>query len=110
MPSEHLYNESHIRTRNSIERTNGVWKRRFPALCYGLRCHIDTVLSVIVATAVVHNIALTMNEDVPPPPEGINEQELDYLIQQGHIPAFNVQQNVNLDFRNEIVNNFFANL
>lgn len=110
MPAEHLYNESHIRTRNCIERTNGVWKRRFPALCYGLRCHVDTILTVIVATAVLHNFALMMHEDVPPPPVEINAEELEYLLQQGHIPPVNLQQNVNHDFRNDIINNFFANL
>ncbi|ERL90324.1 hypothetical protein D910_07673, partial [Dendroctonus ponderosae] len=34
--AERLYNESHIRTRNVIERCFGVWKRRFPVLAYGL--------------------------------------------------------------------------
>ncbi|KAK5639733.1 hypothetical protein RI129_010544 [Pyrocoelia pectoralis] len=108
--AEQRYNESHIRTRNCIERTNGVLKRRFPALCYGLRCKVDTVLTVIVATAVLHNIALTMHEDIPPPPVDMNPEELDYLIQQGQIPAINVQQNINYDVRNDLVLNYFANL
>lgn len=30
--AERLYNESHIRTRNIIERLFGIWKRRFPIL------------------------------------------------------------------------------
>lgn len=33
---EALYNESHIRTRNVIERCFGIWKRRFSALATGL--------------------------------------------------------------------------
>ncbi|XP_044753931.1 putative nuclease HARBI1 [Coccinella septempunctata] len=32
--AEHLYNEAHIRTRNTIERCFGIWKRRFPILAY----------------------------------------------------------------------------
>ncbi|XP_031353797.1 putative nuclease HARBI1, partial [Photinus pyralis] len=109
-PAQQLYNESHIRTRNCIERTNGVWKRRFLALCYGLRCHIDTALTVIVATAVLHNIAINMHEDMPPPPNDINAEELEYLIQQGQIEAIQGPQHINYDFRTHIVNNYFAHL
>lgn len=36
-PAEHLYNESQIRTRNPVERSYGVWKRRFPILVLGMR-------------------------------------------------------------------------
>jgi len=31
-----LYNESQIRTRNVVERSFGVWKRRFPVLSLGI--------------------------------------------------------------------------
>lgn len=107
---EQLYNEAQIRTRNCIERTNGVYKRRFPALCYGLRCSLPNALNVIVATAVLHNIALNMNENIPPPPEGINGEELNYLIQQGDIPAVDLHENVLYDFRSDLIQNYFANL
>ncbi|XP_031348100.1 putative nuclease HARBI1 [Photinus pyralis] len=107
---QQLYNESHIRTRNCIERTNGVWKRRFPVLCYGLRCEMETGLTIIVATAVLHNIAINMRDDVPPPPNDINAEELDYLIAQGQIPVINVNENINYDFRTDLINNHFANL
>ena len=108
--AQQLYNESQIRTRNTVERTIGVWKRRFPCLSYGLRCKIETSLTVIVATAVLHNIARTMHEEVPPPAVGINMEELEYLIQQGQIPGINPQENLIHDFRNDILNNHFANL
>lgn len=36
-PAEILYNESQIRTRNAVERSYGVWKRRFPVLSLGMR-------------------------------------------------------------------------
>ncbi|XP_011862970.1 PREDICTED: putative nuclease HARBI1, partial [Vollenhovia emeryi] len=56
--AEQLYNESHIRTRNCIERVFGIWKRRFPILALGSRFQtVEKVLPVIVATAVLHNIA-----------------------------------------------------
>lgn len=108
--AQQLYNESHIRTRNVVERTIGVWKRRFPCLSYGLRCKFETSLVVVVATAVLHNIARVMHDDDPPPPVGINIEELDYLIAQGEIPPINPQENVLYNFRNDIIDNYFANL
>jgi hypothetical protein len=34
--AENLFNESQIRTINLVERSYGVWKRRFPAVAMGL--------------------------------------------------------------------------
>lgn len=59
--AEILYNESLIRTRNVVERSYGVWKRRFPCISMGLRVKIDTALNIIVATAILHNIAVDRN-------------------------------------------------
>lgn len=64
-PAENLYNESIIRTRNVVERQYGVWKRRFPILSQGIRLEVETAMTVIVATAVLHNIAIDMKEDIP---------------------------------------------
>jgi hypothetical protein len=50
---QQLYNNSHIKTRNVIERQFGCWKRRFPVLAYGCRIKIETTLTLIVATAVL---------------------------------------------------------
>jgi hypothetical protein len=52
-PAEQLYNESHIRTRNVVERCFGVLKRRFPILAYGCRLQSNKVLIIIVATSVL---------------------------------------------------------
>lgn len=57
-PAEHRYNESQIRTRNPVERSYGVWKRRFPILAIGIRVRIEKTLSIINACAVLHNIAI----------------------------------------------------
>ncbi|KAK5648057.1 hypothetical protein RI129_002949 [Pyrocoelia pectoralis] len=65
-PAENLFNESQIRTRNVIERTFGVWKRRFPILSVGMRCRIPLTQAIIVATAILHNIARNENENLPP--------------------------------------------
>lgn len=64
-PAQSLYNESQIRSRNVIERCFGVWKRRFPVLCIGLRCKLPLAQDVIVACAVLHNLARTKNEEEP---------------------------------------------
>lgn len=110
--AERLYNESHIRTRNSVERCIGVWKRRFPALAYGLRCKLETTLSVIVATAVLHNLAVDMNVEVPPPPDQINPNELNHLIEQGHVPpvVFPDPEGNNNNYRGVLIHNYFSNL
>ncbi|KAJ8917027.1 hypothetical protein NQ315_012945, partial [Exocentrus adspersus] len=84
--SEQLYNESLIRTRNIVERVIGIWKRRFPVLAYGMRIKLETVLTTIVATAVLHNIAREMNEPEPPAPLDIDIDHLHYLIAMGQIP------------------------
>lgn len=63
--AENLYNEFQIMTRNVVERQYGVWKRRFPILSLGVRVQLPTVMGIIVATVVLHNIGLDMNEEVP---------------------------------------------
>lgn len=63
---EKRYNRCQISTRNTVERSYGVWKRRFPAMKLGMRIDVDKVLVVIVATAVLHNMALGAGEDDPP--------------------------------------------
>nr|CAD7207158.1 unnamed protein product [Timema douglasi] len=66
LPEENLYNEAQIRTRGTVERQYGVWKRRFPVLSLGMRISLDTCQDVIVACAVLHNIAINANEEEPP--------------------------------------------
>uniref|UniRef100_A0A1Y1M783 DDE Tnp4 domain-containing protein n=1 Tax=Photinus pyralis TaxID=7054 RepID=A0A1Y1M783_PHOPY len=74
--AERLFNEAQIRTRNVIERTFGVWKRRFPVLSVGMRCKLHLVQQTIVATAVLHNIAV-LNNDIEFSEEGpIDEQDV----------------------------------
>ncbi|XP_068083427.1 putative nuclease HARBI1 [Anabrus simplex] len=64
--AQQLYNESLIRTRNTVERQYGVWKARFPVLALGIRQKIENVQGVIVACAVLHNMAIDNNEHQPP--------------------------------------------
>ncbi|KAK4881710.1 hypothetical protein RN001_005029 [Aquatica leii] len=43
----------------------------------------DTAMAVIVATAVLHNIALGMNEELPPCPDDLERENLENLIENG---------------------------
>jgi len=80
--AERRYNAAHVSARNCIERTNGMLKRRFPCLKYGMRLRLDNILPVIVATVVLHNIAvLTRDED--PDDDDELEQFIDSRRQRG---------------------------
>ncbi|KAJ8948137.1 hypothetical protein NQ317_011011 [Molorchus minor] len=105
-PSEHRYNESHIRTRNTY------LKRRFPILAYGSRLKTNTTLSVIVAASVLHNIAIGANDvEAPPLPEELNEHVLEQLIMNGHIPHINPEINEPVGagrmLRQQFINEYF---
>ncbi|KAE8742545.1 hypothetical protein FOCC_FOCC011955 [Frankliniella occidentalis] len=81
---EELYNQSQIQTRNPVERTIGVWKRRFPVLALGLTVTVDEAMPIIVACAVLHNI-LRKNGDPQPPDDSALELPMpwDALIAYG---------------------------
>ena len=80
--AERAYNAAHASARNCIERTNGIIKRRFPALKYGLRVRVDHALPVIVAAVVMHNIAVMMGDDEPPEDEQLS-RHIQSIRQQG---------------------------
>ncbi|XP_030749237.1 putative nuclease HARBI1 [Sitophilus oryzae] len=108
--AENLYNESIIRTRNVVERQYGVWKRRFPILKNGMRVKLETAMDIIVATAVLHNIALDMSEDIPgewleDAEEGENAEEGDGILE---LPNENI--NFGRQFRQVLINQHFAGL
>lgn len=101
---EEMYNRAHIATRNPIERTFGIWKRRFPCLAFGLRFRQQTNLGVIVATAVLHNIARDFNG---------NELEVDEAIENhirnlADVPLANNNENNNVGIRTALINNTFS--
>ncbi|KAM7290345.1 putative nuclease HARBI1 [Ixodes scapularis] len=61
------YQKAHIRTRNSVERAFGVWKRRFPCLDMRLQHKPERSAVIITACAALHNLARLRNEPCPPP-------------------------------------------
>lgn len=52
------YNAAHVKTRNVIERAFGVLKRRFSVLSTPVRTKLANTKNIIVACAVLHNIAI----------------------------------------------------
>lgn len=105
------YNQAHIQTRNTVERCFGVWKRRFPVLAYGCRLKLDNILAVIVATGVLHNIAMKQNENIPPAED---ENNLNNLIMDGQIPQIPQIRNdgaaEGMAVRNDFIANYFSRL
>lgn len=91
-PVKNLYNESQIRTRNVVERSYGVWKRRFPCLSLGLRIALEKVQPVVVACAVLHNIAIDQKDHLPPVEVEGFEEALAATIIPNIVPAEGVSQ------------------
>lgn len=56
---EERYNAAHTRTRNTVERAFGVWKRRFGILSIPIQTKLTTTKLIIMACAVLHNIAIS---------------------------------------------------
>ncbi|KAM7301071.1 putative nuclease HARBI1 [Ixodes scapularis] len=60
------YNKAHIKTRNSIERAFGVWKRRFPCLDMRLQHKPERSAGIITACAALHNLGRQLLDPCPP--------------------------------------------
>ncbi|KAJ8305567.1 hypothetical protein KUTeg_016163 [Tegillarca granosa] len=61
-PQKQLFNNRHCKTRCMIERAFGVWKRRFHVLHSEIRMKPTKVCKIIIACAVLHNIAIELKE------------------------------------------------
>ena len=61
------YNVAQIRTRNTVERMFGTWKRLFPCLSTTLRTKLQTTLTIIVATAVLYNFIRSRIDPIDEP-------------------------------------------
>ncbi|GFW07630.1 putative nuclease HARBI1 [Trichonephila clavipes] len=92
------YNAAHARARNVVERQYGVWKKRFSCIDTPFRCSLETAQTVIVATAVLHNLALSLGDD---------EDEDSRPLQQDDTMVNHSQEHGGIAKRNAIVANFF---
>lgn len=104
--AEQLYNESQIRTRNVIEKSFGVWKRRFAALAFGLRIKPLTAQAVIMATAVLHNVA--RDEAEPDPLADFDVEAALEVLEIQEVQYHNGIDNANV--RRSLIDTYFARL
>ena len=79
------YNRRQIRTRNIVERTIGIWKRKFACLTTKLQYTPEKVGAMIVACAVLHNIAIDHKEPIDYDPD-----PLPVVVEPAHNSAFGV--------------------
>ncbi|KAJ8912380.1 hypothetical protein NQ315_014748 [Exocentrus adspersus] len=109
--AEQLFNESQIRTRNCIERKFGQWKRRFPILAFGIRLKLEKDEAVVIATAVLENIARLLNEQDPPFDEE-GEVAVNFVNDVNIQPYMNIYNvnNVNAIVRHQLINDYFSQL
>lgn len=101
--AEENYNRHQIRARNVIERAFGLLKRRFA--CLGpdsrLRLRLETTMSVIVACAVLHNLCISRNINLPEMELPVNFVNFNQGVGERRL-AGNV-------FRRRIINQYFNN-
>lgn len=63
----------HGRTRRIVERTFGIWKRRFPCLSRGLQTKLLTSTAIVTACAILHNLSLIFNDTLEEEKEEVIE-------------------------------------
>lgn len=97
--AEKLYQNVHILMRNAVERSYGVVKKRFPALALGIIVKLKLALNIIIATFLLHNLAIIYNDTGSDFPEIEEAQE----EEPGDSNFFEEQNN-----RDAIINNFFT--
>ena len=59
---ERVYNAMFTRERVVIERLIGQWKMRFPILSHPIRLKLDRVPTVVMSTAILHNVVKVLKD------------------------------------------------
>lgn len=90
---EKAYQKSLLTTRNTVERSYGLLKRRFPILMYGIQVQRVAVIQKIIAVCcVLHNICIDMGDvevddlslpnelPAPQPDQDTNPQQIEQEI------------------------------
>lgn len=100
--SERRYNYAHVLARNTVERQYGLWKRRFPCLSVGLRTDMENTMTIIIATAVLHNLAIAWGHTLD---DDLHYNDLHEVIcQHGRLS----EQSIGIAKRNAVIANFFS--
>ncbi|XP_054720588.1 uncharacterized protein LOC129230211 [Uloborus diversus] len=95
------YNEAQILARNVVERQYGVWKKRCACIAESMRCQLQNSQTIIVATAVLHNIAIILGDSY-------DEGNFTPGVQDG--PVNHNTHHAGMAKRNAIVANYFVNI
>ncbi|CAI6370893.1 unnamed protein product, partial [Macrosiphum euphorbiae] len=93
-----------------VERSYGVWKRRFPVLSLGIRLDLSKVEAIIVATAVLHNIAILQKEKIPVTTNEIQEQINLVNSVNNNVTNDNIRNNANDRTRKNLINRHFGEM
>ncbi|KAG0717769.1 putative nuclease HARBI1 [Chionoecetes opilio] len=88
-PHEGRFNASQVRTRNCVERVFGILKRRFAVLATPIRTTVASRSDIIVATFVLHNIAVINNLSLEegPDPRVEDDDNIPEPDDQNNMPA-----------------------
>lgn len=92
----------------------GIWKRRFPVLSMGLRVRIQNALTIIIATAVLHNIAIQTNDIIPPADYTLHEYFAERIQRNprinDNVPVLNIYDDppTAIAFRNAVIAHHFV--
>ena len=98
-------------TRNAVERQYEIWKRRFPILKLGIRSSLNTAMDIIVATAVLHNIAIDTRDEDPPQDVTLLDYMQNKILEYfGDVPVpdFRGDRQGAEAYRRAIIHNHFA--
>ena len=77
---ERNYNVAHVKTRNCVERSFGVLKKRFNCLKIALRTELRTTKTIIMACAVLHNWAIDYGLPLEEDDDDQEEEEDDDVV------------------------------
>lgn len=96
--AQQQYNYAHAKTRVIVENAFGRWKKRFHMLHSEVRIKLENVPTLIVAAAVLHNIAIerkmtdfddeTMDDDQPDPENVYN------IVGMQNLDSFALRNNI----------------
>jgi nuclease HARBI1 len=77
--AQRRYNRAHIQTRNVVERSIGILKRRFPCLSSTLAYQPEKVGKIMTVCAILHNIAIECQdqEEFLPDPNYVDDVFID---------------------------------
>ncbi|KYQ53498.1 hypothetical protein ALC60_00024, partial [Trachymyrmex zeteki] len=97
---------------NIIERLFGIWKRCFPVLALGLRLRLNSVIAVIIAIVVLHNVARQNGDEEPTEDPNLNlSAPWDEIFNYGNINPNNTdhdgRNNDNATNKRILINDYF---